>query len=164
MIFSSADQVIKDSIEKLKSVNSDKQDKVKNMCIDYYQYANTDRYISQYFSGSLTQEIPLYTINMTRRLIDRISLVYKNRPERDVEDERYSDITEDKDFLLKRIERMHNLLGTIAVQIVWKEDKFVYIPRFIFEPIFDYDDPMNPIGIVYPAQKTKDSIYQTKED
>ena len=164
MIFSSADQVIKDSIEKLKSVNSDKQDKVKNMCIDYYQYANTDRYISQYFSGSLTQEIPLYTVNMTRRLIDRISLVYKNRPEREIEDERYFDITEDKDFLLKRIERMHNLLGTIAVQIVWKEDKFVYIPRFIFEPVFDYDDPMNPIGIVYPAQKTKDSIYQTKED
>ena len=164
MIFSSTDQIIKDSIEKLKSVNADKRDSMKNMCIDYYQYANTDRYISQYFSGSLTQEIPLYTVNMTRRLIDRISLVYKDRPERTVEDERYFDITEDKDFTLKRIERMHNLLGTIAVQIIWKDDKFVYVPRFMFEPIFDCDDPMNPIAIIYPAQKTHDSIYQTQED
>ena len=47
MIFSSADQVIKTSIEKLKSINGDKRDMLKDMCIDYYQYANTEKYIQK---------------------------------------------------------------------------------------------------------------------
>ena len=156
MIFSNSDQVIKDSIEKLKSINGDVMDKNKNMCIDYYQYANTERYIGKYFSGSLQAEIPLYTVNMTRRLIDRISLVYKDRPERTIEDERYFDITENKDYSLKKVERIHNLLGTVALQVIWKDDKFLYVPRFTFEPVFYADDPMNPIGIIYPAQNTQD--------
>jgi len=164
MIFSSADQVIKDSIEALKAVNRDKMYEQQDMCIDYYQYNNTKKYIKKYFSGTLQQEIPLYTVNFTRRLINRISLCYKNPPERVVENDNYQDYTTDKNFTLKRIERIHNLLGTIALQIIWKDDKFVYIPRLEFEPVFDKDDPMNPIGIVYPAKKTVDSIYQTQED
>ena len=53
MIFSNANQIVKDSIDKLKSVNADQLEKQKNMCIDYYQYANTGKYIADYFSGSL---------------------------------------------------------------------------------------------------------------
>ena len=138
--------------------------KEQDMCIDYYQFNNTRQYIKKYFSGTLQTEIPLYAVNMTKRLIDRISLVYKNPPERMLEDERYLDLTEDKNFTLKRIERIHNLLGTIALQVIWNDGKFNYVPRLEFEPIFDADDQMNPIGIVYPAQKTTDSIYQTQED
>ena len=164
MIFSNTDQVIQDSIQKLKSINSDELEKQKNMCIDYYQYANTGKYIADYFSGSLQQEIPLYTTNMTRRLIDRISLVYKDAPVRDIEDERYNNLTIDKNYTMKKVERVHNLLGTVALQVVWKEDKFGYIPRFVFEPIFNADDPMNPVAIIYPASKTPDSIYQSDQD
>jgi len=164
IIFSSVEQVIADSIEELKSIGSDNKNEQKDMCIDYYQYNNTGRYISKYFSGTLQTEIPLYTVNMTKRLIDRISLVYKDAPTRLEEDEVYQDLCKDKDFSFKKIERIHNLLGTIAVQIAWKDDKFQYIPRIDFEPVFHPDDPLNPIAIVYPAQKTVDSIYQTQED
>ena len=164
IFYSNADQVIRDSIESLKSINRDKLYEQQDMCIDYYQFNNTQRYISRYFSGSLQQEIPLYAVNMTKRLIDRISLVYKNAPERETGDVRYEDYTRDKNFTLKRIERIHNLIGTVALQATYVEDKFIYIPRLEFEPIFDPNDPMNPIGIVYPAQKTSDSIYQTQED
>ena len=164
IFYSNADQVIKDSIESLKSINRDKLYEQQDMCIDYYQFNNTQRYINKYFSGTLQQEIPLYAVNMTKRLIDRVSLVYKNAPERETGDVRYEDYTRDKNFTLKRIERIHNLIGTIALQATYVEDKFVYIPRLEFEPIFDPNDPMNPIGIVYPAQKTSDSIYQTQED
>ena len=164
MIYNSVDQVITDSIEKLKSINSDKLEAQKNMCIDYYQYANTGKYIAEYFSGTLQEEIPLYTTNMTRRIIDRISLVYKEAPMRDFIDERYADLIIDKDYTLKKVERIHNLLGTIALQVVWRENKFGYIPRFVFEPIFNQDDPMNPVAIVYPASKTPDSVYQSGQD
>ena len=162
--YSSAEQVVADSLESLKAFNRDQMYKEQDMCIDYYQFNNTRQYIKKYFSGTLQTEIPLYAVNMTKRLIDRISLVYKNPPERMLEDERYLELTEDKNFTLKRIERIHNLLGTIALQVIWNDGKFNYVPRLEFEPIFDADDPMNPIGIVYPAQKTTDSIYQTQED
>ena len=164
IVFNNIDQVIKDSIEDLKSINGDERDRIKDMCIDYYQYHNTKKYIGDYFSGTLQTEIPLYTVNMTRRLVDRISLCYKDAPVRSADDEKYSEFTEDKDFTLKRVERIHNLLGTIALQVSWRDNKLVYIPRFNFEPVFNPDDPMNPIGIVYPAQKTTDSMYQTQED
>ena len=162
--YSSAEQVVADSLESLKAFNRDQVYREQDMCIDYYQFNNTRQYIKKYFSGTLQTEIPLYAVNMTKRLIDRISLVYKNPPERMLEDERYLELTEDKNFTLKRIERIHNLLGTIALQVIWNDGKFNYVPRLEFEPIFDADDPMNPIGIVYPAQKTTDSIYQTQED
>jgi hypothetical protein len=158
IFYSTANQVVKDSISKIKTSARDRMYEHQDMCIDYYQYNNTQSYIAEYFAGTLQEEIPLYCVNMTKRLIDRISLVYKNKPTRQIEDERYQDLIIDKDFTLKRIERIHNLLGTIALQVVWNDGKFNYIPRLEFEPVFDYDDPMNPIGIVYPVQRAVDSL------
>jgi hypothetical protein len=108
----------------------------------------------------------LYTTNMTRRLIERISLVYKDAPQRAIEDENYAYLTEDKDYILKRVERIHNLLGTLAIHICWDEieQKFLYYPIIKFEPIFDADNPMEPIGIVYPVPKTVHSVIDTQED
>ena len=87
--YSSAEQVVADSLESLKAFNRDTMYKEQDMCIDYYQFNNTAKYIRKYFSGTLQTEIPLYAVNMTKRLIDRISLVYKNPPERMLEDESY---------------------------------------------------------------------------
>ncbi len=164
IFYSNADQVVKDSIQKLKSINRDFLYDQQDMCIDYYQHNNTTSYIEKYFQGTLQEEIPLYSVNMTKRLIDRISLVYKNAPKRILGDESYMGYTRDKNFTLKRVERIHNLLGTVAIQVSYVDDKFVYIPRLEFEPVFDKGDPMNPIGVVYPAQKTTDSLFQTQED
>ena len=164
MIFSSAEQIVKDSIQELKAVNRDKMYEMQDMCIDYYQFNNTKKYIGKYFSGTLQQEIPLYCVNMTKRLIDRISLVYKNAPERTVQNDTYQELIIDKNYMLKRVERIHNLIGTVALQVVYKDNKLHYIPRLEFEPVFHKEDPMNPMGIIYPAQKTVDSIYQTQEE
>ena len=82
IFYSNADQVVKDSIQKLKSINRDFLYDQQDMCIDYYQHNNTTSYIEKYFQGTLQEEIPLYSVNMTKRLIDRISLVYKNAPKR----------------------------------------------------------------------------------
>ena len=164
IFYSNANQVVKDSLSKLKAFNRDSRYNEQDMCIDYYQYNNTQRYIEEYFSGTLQQEIPLYTVNMTKRLIDRTSLVYKNAPGRVTGDEIYTEFTRDKNFTFKRIERIHNLLGTMAMQVMYVEDKFIYIPRLEFEPIFNPDDPMTPVGIVYPLQNTTDSSYQNSAE
>tara|TARA_R100000278_G_C5477172_1_gene166873 strand:+ start:1300 stop:2631 length:1332 start_codon:yes stop_codon:yes gene_type:complete len=164
MIFSSAEQIVRDSLQELKAINRDKMYEMQDMCIDYYQFNNTKKYIGKYFSGTLQQEIPLYCVNMTKRLIDRISLVYKNAPERTVQNDTYQELIIDKNYMLKRVERIHNLIGTVALQVVYKDNKLHYIPRLEFEPVFHKEDPMNPMGIIYPAQKTVDSIYQTQEE
>ena len=67
MIFSSAEQIVRDSLQELKAINRDKMYEMQDMCIDYYQFNNTKKYIGKYFSGTLQQEIPLYCVNMTKR-------------------------------------------------------------------------------------------------
>ena len=149
IIFSSAGQVIKESLEKYKADIIDKFFKERTMAIDYYTYDNTGKYIEDKFTGSINNEVDIYTTKMTKRLIDRISLVYKNTPNRTLESDRYPELIGNKDYKLKKIERVHNLLGTIAVRVKWNGIAFEYEPVLEFEPIFGNDDYVNPIGIVY---------------
>ena len=166
IVFSSAQQVIQDSIARLKQDNFDKMHEQRDMALDYYQYNNTSKYIGTYFEGSLQSEMPLYTTNMTKRLINRISLVYKDAPIRNIESDDYEALIPYKDVKFKSFERIHNLLGTIAVQVYWKEDMqcFHYRPILKFEPVFDKEDPLHPIGIVYVASKTTGSTFQNQPD
>ena len=161
--FSTVEKVIQESISKLKSYNQDKMYETRDMAIDYYTFNNTNKYIAKYFDGSLQEEIPLYPVNMTARLINRISLVYKDPPKRLVENDQYESMVRKKNMKMKQFERLHNLLGTMAVQVGWKEDKFVYNPILNFEPIFNYDDPMTPIAITYLLTKTTADIYNKSE-
>ncbi len=149
IIFSNAGQVIQDSLKKYKGDIIDRFFKERNMAIDYYTYDNTGKYIEDKFKGSINNEIDLYTSKITKRLIDRISLVYKNSPNRTLESDKYNDLIGLKDLKLKKIERIHNLLGTIAVRIVWTGTGFTYEPVLEFEPIFSDDNFVDPIGIVY---------------
>ena len=54
---------------------------------------------------------------------------------------------------MKQFERLHNLVGTMAIQVGWCEDKYIYNPIINFEPIFNYDDPLNPVAITYLLPK-----------
>lgn len=166
IIFSNARAVIDEAIQKLKYDAVENYHKERDMLIDYYTFNHTERYISKYFSHNLREEIPLYPVNMTRRLINRISMVYKEAPIRNVESEDYFNLIRGgkKDFILKKIERVHNLIGTMAVRVSWEEDKgLCYYPLMNFEPIFDEYDPLNPMGIVYPIPKPTGSRYQVGE-
>ncbi len=149
IIFSNARQVIQESLKKYKADIIDRFFKERTMAVDYYTYDNTAKYIEDKFTGSINNEVDIYTTKMTKRLIDRISLVYKNTPNRTLESDRYPQLIGQKDYKLKKIERIHNLLGTIAVRIKWNGDNFDYDPLLEFEPIFSDDDYINPIGIVY---------------
>ena len=123
IVYSTAKDVIDESIRQLKWENQSAMLEARDEALDYYTYNNTGKYIDQYFSGSLQQEIPLYCVNLTKKLINRISLVYKDAPIRDVENDNYFDYTMDKDWKMKSFERVHNLLGTIAVHVAWEDGK-----------------------------------------
>ena len=164
IFFSSAEQVIKESIQNLKWRNHSKIMELRDEALDYYTFNNTAKYIDQYFGGTLQQEIPLYNINLTKKLINRISLVYKDTPIRNIESDNYESYAIDKDWKMKSFERIHNLLGTLPIHIGWNENKFVYNPIINFEPIFDEMNPLEPIGLVYILNKRIADINAIDED
>ena len=164
IVYSNAKDIIEESIRQLKWENQNALLEVRDEALDYYTYNNTKKYINQYFSGTLQEEIPIYNVNLTKKLINRISLVYKDAPIRDVENDLYYDLTSDKDWKMKSFERIHNLLGTIAVHVCWEDDKFVYHPIMNFVPVMDPYNPLKPIGLTYPLNKATADWRNTEED
>ena len=59
---------------------------------------------------------------------------------------------------------MTRLLGTIAVQVTYKDDVFSYHPIYFFIPHFDPSDPFNPIAISYPLLSPVDDPNYTIGD
>ena len=164
IVYSNAKDIIEESIQKLKWDNQDAMLDKRDEALDYFTFNNTSKYIDQFFSGTLQQEIPIYCVNLTKKLINRISLVYKDAPVRVVENDIYASLTEDKDFKMKTFERVHNLLGTIAVHVAWEDGKFKYNPVMNFVPIMDSMNPLKPIGITYPLNKATADWRNTDED
>ena len=144
--------------------NKWKQDRYEAM--DYYK-GNTIEYTSRYFSKSTLSKIVTGNVNVTKRVIDRISLVYMTPPKRLYTREDLPDFFKDKDLKLQRLERITNLLDGVLLKPCWriKEDGSGCIEYDIiwdYEPIFG-DDPLNPEAIIYPITKKATVLDTTPE-
>ena len=167
--FNNAEQAVRESISRFKENNLAKMFKLRNKLVDYYQYQSTEQYINKYFGGSLQQEIPLYTTNITKKIINRISMVYKDNPIRMYNNEQNDDITDlmlRKNYKLKNMERIHNLVGTMLVHVLWNEaeEKLEYRPVLEYEVTLNPDNPMEIMSVLYPVEKTTDDIMQHQND
>ena len=137
-------------------INQQRKNKWKQsryMALDYYK-GDTSEYTSEYFSQSTLDKVVTGNINITKRIIDRISLVYMQPPIRTYSREDITDYFVHKDLKLQRLERMTNLLDAVLLKPCWriKEDGTGCIEYDIitdYEPIFE-DDPLKPSAIVYP--------------
>ena len=121
--------------------------------LDYYN-GNTSEYTSKYFSQSTLSKVVAGNINITKRVIDRISLVYMTPPIRTYTREDVDTYFVEKDLKLQRLERITNLLDAVLLKPCWrtKEDGSGCIEYDIisdYEPIFG-EDPLKPEAIVYP--------------
>mgnify|MGYP003646873763 CR=1 FL=1 len=121
--------------------------------LDYYNGETYD-YTSKYFSESTLNKVVSGNINITKRVIDRVSLVYMTPPIRTYTNEDVTDFFIDKDLKLQRLERITNLLDAVLLKPCWrtKDDGYGCIEYDIisdYEPIFG-DDPLKPEAIVYP--------------
>ena len=125
--------------------------------LDYYK-GITKEYVGKYFSESTLSKVPIGNVNITKRVIDRVSLVYMTPPVRQYSNEDTPEYFIEKDLKLQRLERMTNLLDGVLVKPCWriKDDGTGCIEYDIimdYEPLFD-TDPLKPYAIVYPiAQK-----------
>ena len=134
--------------------------------LDYYD-GDTKEYTSKYFSDSTLSKVVSGNINITKRVIDRISLVYMTPPVRTYTREDIDSYFIEKDLKLQRLERMTNLLDAVLVKPCWrtKPDGTGCIEYDIitdYEPIFG-EDPLKPEAIVYPIAK-KSTVLDTTPD
>ena len=62
---------------------------------------------------------------------------------------------------MKHIEKMTKLVGTIAGHVSWKQNGnglqyFEYTPFYKFDVILNPDNPLDPMGIIYPMMMPSD--------
>ena len=152
----------------VKQSQVDYQQKTKNNwrirredALNYYN-GRTEAYTKQVFSTSLQRKIPVGNINITKRIIDRISMVYMVAPKRDYTKPEVTDLFHSKDFKLQRLERMTNLLDSVLVKPTWRGGAIEYDIIHDFEPHFG-DDPLKPIAFSYPLSAKSEVLDTTPE-
>jgi len=145
-------------IEQLTSMRYSSQrleDNTRERLIRYYQHDNTASFVRTYFKGTSLQQIPTFTSNFTKRVIDARALVYKKAPEVMV-DEKYTDYTGSLNSKRRQMEKMTYLLGTSAMlskpHTKWYEgmEELTYdiIPYFRLFFLVGHD---YPCAIAYPV-------------
>ena len=122
--------------------------------LDYYK-GDTKPFVEKYFSSNMLNKIVVGNINITKRVIDRISLVYMIPPIRTYTNENFPELLFHKDLKLQRLERMTNLLDGLLFKPCWRiDDKgqghIEYDIIFDYEPLFYGDDPLKPDAYIYP--------------
>ncbi len=115
---------------------------------DYYD-GNTEGYTEEFFSDSLLSKIPMANVNITKRIIDRVSLVYMKPPKREYTNIDLPLYMRDKDLKMQRAERMTNLLEHVLIKPTFRDGMLDYDIIMDFEPEFG-DDPLRPIAFTYP--------------
>ena len=135
--------------------------KARLIARDFYN-GQTSGYTEEYFSASLIHKVPIANVNITKRIIDRISLVYMKPPKREYSDEGVLDFFHEKDLKLQRAERMTNLLEHILIKPTWRNGKIDYDLIMDFEAQFG-DDPLRPTSITYPLAMKASVLDDTPE-
>ena len=115
---------------------------------DFYN-GYTENYTKKYFSKKLLEKIVIPNVNITRRIIDRVSLVYMTPPKREYSNESLPFMLNEKDFKMQRAERMTNLLEHILIKPTWRNGFLDYDIIMDFEAQFS-DDNLRPSAITYP--------------
>ena len=131
----------------------------RQKALDYYN-GRTNKYTNSYFN--FTHQVPIANVNVTKRVIDRTSLVYMVEPKRDYSKPEIVDFMYYKHQKLQRAERYTNLLDSILLKVTWRNDRLEYDVIHDFEPMFA-DDPLHPIGYTYPLSIKSEVLDDTPE-
>ena len=146
------EQIIQESLADYKlAIARARREEVRKL-LDYYTGTETDKYIDDYFSADAFREIPLYNANFTKRFINKMSRIYTVGASRSVSDS-YASLTRKKDARMKHVERMTRLVGTVATQVIYRDD--LAKPCFDYRPVYYFDvhmheNPFSPVAITYP--------------
>jgi hypothetical protein len=157
--------IIQESVKDYKlHIAKERRNEIRKL-LDYYTGTETDKYIDDYFSADAFREIPLYNANFTRRFINKMSRIYTVGASRNVGDS-YSSLTRKKDTRMKHIERMTRLVGSVATQVIYRDD--LANPCFDYRPVYYFDvhlgeNPFSPQAITYPILMNVNDVSNTEK-
>ncbi len=106
------------------------------------------------FTASVLEEVILAKTNLVDRAIRRMALVYKDQPEYNFGESKMPKGFEypfsKRWIALKNAERLCNLLGTIAIRPVVRNDQLQWDVLWYFVPLLSSEDSLELDGIAYP--------------
>tara|TARA_Y100001938_G_scaffold139916_1_gene207416 strand:- start:2628 stop:3938 length:1311 start_codon:yes stop_codon:yes gene_type:complete len=154
------EDIIKESVSHAKLINEKQRREEIYRLLDYYSGCETSKYIGQYFDADAFREIPLYEANFTKRFINKMSRIYTVGANRNI-NKVYDNLTKKKDARMKHIERMTRLCGSLATQVVYRDD--LKYPCFDYRPVYYYnvhmgDNPFVPEAITYPILQNVNDV------
>jgi len=159
MINMTVEEIIKQSVKEMKQHNQKMRRLWVRKMLNYYGGNGTNQYIENYFNSAAFREIPCYNANFTRRFINKMSRIYTVGTSRNVNN-KYNELTIKKDARMKHVERMTRLMGTVATQVIYKEEYGK--PCFDYRPVYYFDvhlsDAFTPNAIMYPLLMQPDDI------
>ena len=90
--------------------------------LNYYEAFSSEMEadIRDYFNSDSLKQVPHLTQNITGKLINSRAIVYKQPPERQV-DERLFEYADSLDSFMIQFERLTYLLGTCGMFVYWDE-------------------------------------------
>jgi hypothetical protein len=160
----SVEEIIKNSVQEAKLGEQKKRRSRIYKLLDFYSGNNIDKYVGEFFEAQAFREIPPYNTNITKRFINKLSKIYTLGAKRKVNSV-YDSLTIKKDARMTHLERMTRLLGTVATQIVFKENYGK--PCFEYRPVYYFDvflaDPFTPKAIMYPLLMNTDDVNLVNE-
>lgn len=160
-----AEKLLKEAKLNLLKENEQKEDEKNIFLISFYEnYQQSDKYLGNWGFKSLDgkgTKIPLSNINITRYIINKISLLYKKEPERtlyypdknmpEIQQKSYTEwasFNPAYDVYMKYAERYKNLLDKVLFRPV--VDTYNKCWRFYIEtyykPLFWEMDSLNPVA------------------
>ena len=120
---------IQESIKRLKDLQTVAREKDVVLKNAYYDYDRDvlEKRIKKYIKRK-DKDIPYTCTNITAKIINRKSMVYKNQAIME-EKKRYNDLIVEKNSVIKIAERHTNLLGRRGLTVFWENDKSDYEVR-----------------------------------
>ena len=142
--------VVLDSINTLFQRQESEREQRINYLLDYYD-GNVDAMeedAQSYFNSQSLQQVPIFTQNLVKRMVDARALVYKSRPEYRA-DETYLKLIKDLHSVSRQVEQYNFLLGVTGLRSDFDGNKMIYRPLHYFYPFFTAGSP-DPVAILYP--------------
>lgn len=161
MIFKSqAREEILKTKRQLNLENWETENRIREKLKDFYEGRQlASKYYDEY--GYKNPKIPLAAVNITKKIVDKISLIYKYAPERfldiEAETDNYRDYIQQNprfNLSLKIAERYKNLLYKILYRPVYDEiqGKWHYYIETEYEPHFTGDNMLTPFAYSIPIK------------
>ena len=134
------------------------------LAYNYYK-GRTNPYTTKYFDKELMNKITVANVNLTKRIIDRVSMVYMKPPIRTYSNESFIDmIHHTKNEKLQKAERLTNLLEFILIKPTWRGEQVTYDLIRDFEPHWiESTDNLYPDAFTYPISMKSEVLSNEPE-